>query len=183
MTRMVCFAVCLLTACYPAQKFTMGPPVAPTVPRPTDIAAALPESLRPGPVDQPVMGSDGVPEFVGRDFRHAADTPFYCFEHVSPKGTEVSACHAMQEWCARDLAETKERGLVVLGGCKALQKVACLTFYRGDATKTSCYATPAHCEVAYGLYLDPSYGARRDQVTACTTIDQSWQPPARSAAR
>ncbi|HEY4056262.1 MAG TPA: hypothetical protein VGM39_06615 [Kofleriaceae bacterium] len=130
------------------------------------------------PVDKPTMGPDGVPTFIGHDFRHAANTPFFCFDHTAPTGTKVSSCHEIQEWCASEMQNVKNEGLVILSGCEAHQEATCLTFYRGDATKTQCLSTPADCNIAYGMFIDPSYGARKDQLTACTTIDQSWQPPA-----
>lgn len=54
--------------------------------------------------------------------------------------------------------------------------VTCLTFYRGDANKTACYATAADCEVGHAAFTSPDYGARPEQLTRCTKIDQSFQP-------
>ena len=127
-------------------------------------------------VDKPTMGPGGVPIFIGHDFRHPANTPFFCFDHVSPKGDKTSSCHEIQQWCAGELQKVTNEGLAILGACEARDEVSCLTFYRGDATKTACYATPADCDKGYAMFIDPSYGARRDQLTACTKIDQAWQP-------
>ncbi len=128
--------------------------------------------------DPPQLGPDGVPRFIGKDFRHPANTPFYCFAHVTAEGKRVTSCHEIADWCASDLQRVHDEGLAILDACAPTDRVACLTFYRGDATKTQCFATADDCQYGYSLYTAPDYGARRDQLTACTPIDQSWQPPA-----
>jgi hypothetical protein len=127
-------------------------------------------------VDQPTMGPDGVPSFIGRDFRHPANEPYFCYSHVTPKGDKSSSCAPIQEWCASDLNRVKNGGLAILGACESREEVSCLTFYRGDATKTACFATPEDCDKGYAAFIAPDYGARRDQLTACTKLDKSWQP-------
>ena len=127
-------------------------------------------------VDQPVMGADGVPTFQGHDFRHAANTPYFCYEHVTPGGEKTSSCHEIAEWCATALHKTNADGLATLAACQSRPEATCLTFYRGDATQTQCFASPGDCAAGYALYVAPEYGAKRTQLTSCTTIASSWQP-------
>lgn len=124
----------------------------------------------------PKPGPDGIPVFEGNDFRHPAGTPFHCYRHVTGQGDNVSSCHEIKEWCASELQKTHDSGLSILDGCQERTEATCLTFYRGDATKTVCTATPEDCDLTYRYFTSPDYGATPEQLTRCTTIDTSFQP-------
>jgi len=130
-----------------------------------------------GQAGRTTTDSSGPAVFDGAQFRHRANTPFWCHSLAQRDGLESSSCHEVQEFCATDMRDRARKGQPV-GACKSVEQVTCLTFFRGDGTWTNCFESPAHCAEKRSWMLSEKFGAKESQVTPCTTLDTSFHPSA-----
>lgn len=111
---------------------------------------------------------------------HPANTPFHCFTYTSTIGEQLSRCTDTALRCSGYMREKRSQGETITGPCTETKQVWCATGDRGDGLQvTECRAQEDHCEMLRTFAKSPmGLSMREDQVSACTMLDETFQPAA-----